>query len=582
MFTSNSFIRILLSALFFALLQQGLYAQLPSPVAHYPMNGNAQDISGYGNHGIPQSGASLTADQNGTPSSAYHFDGVNDFIEYTSASQFQPDFPITIAAWVKKEATSPNSAFMVFTNSYQDDYYDGVWLNINASNKITAAYGDGGGASTASRRSKTGISQLTPGAWHHVAVVIKGAKDMEVYLDGINDCGSYSGTGAGLSYPAGLPGTTAKSDGLGPGGGGGLIWGKGAVSDIRLYDEVLDQQEIWQIAFGNTNYPTDTLNCIPPNPDPCDPSNLNVAFNFSYQGGTTIEFNDLTTYSTPPTYMLWNFDDGTTQVTPPGVTFDYTFSSFGPAEPYYYEVCLTAVYRDDCDICSVTSCNNVWFNSNSKTGETEKPKTASQNILLPVLAREGRSTLDCKEIVLYPSFSSTISGLTVDFTDQSTANVNPTYMEWDFGELNGSGNPITTVSSMGNPVSHTYFVPGTYEVCLTAYVFEDCDECSEQYCEWVTVNYGDNGSSRQATPDVGEQGLSWSLYPNPTSSSVTVDLSSLEGKWEVIITDLTGKRISAHRVLDQKSLRVEGLATGMYIVSLIGEGQVDTKKLLVK
>ena len=46
-------------------------------VGYYPFNGNAQDESGYQNHGIV-SGAELVPDRDGRPNSAYYFDGVID------------------------------------------------------------------------------------------------------------------------------------------------------------------------------------------------------------------------------------------------------------------------------------------------------------------------------------------------------------------------------------------------------------------------------------------------------------------------------------------------------------------------
>ncbi len=59
-----------------------LSAQIPtdSLVAWYPFNGNANDESGNGHHGTVH-GATLTTDRFGNPNSAYHFDGVDDFIE---------------------------------------------------------------------------------------------------------------------------------------------------------------------------------------------------------------------------------------------------------------------------------------------------------------------------------------------------------------------------------------------------------------------------------------------------------------------------------------------------------------------
>ena len=52
-------------------------------VAYYPFDGNVRDASGNGNDGI-NVGATLTENRFGQPSSAYYFDGSDDFIEGAS------------------------------------------------------------------------------------------------------------------------------------------------------------------------------------------------------------------------------------------------------------------------------------------------------------------------------------------------------------------------------------------------------------------------------------------------------------------------------------------------------------------
>jgi hypothetical protein len=54
-------------------------------VAYYPLNGNADDMSGNGNHGTVD-GATLTQDRFGNQNSAYSFDGVNDYISIPELS----------------------------------------------------------------------------------------------------------------------------------------------------------------------------------------------------------------------------------------------------------------------------------------------------------------------------------------------------------------------------------------------------------------------------------------------------------------------------------------------------------------
>jgi len=68
-------------------------------VAYYPFDGNADDQSGNGYQGTVY-GATLTTDRFGTASSAYSFDGIDDYIAVNYADAFQlPVF--TLSAWVR-------------------------------------------------------------------------------------------------------------------------------------------------------------------------------------------------------------------------------------------------------------------------------------------------------------------------------------------------------------------------------------------------------------------------------------------------------------------------------------------------
>lgn len=72
-------------------------------VGWWPFSGDAQDASGNGNHGTPLN-AVLTWDRFGTPSSAYHFNGVNARIDVpSSASLESPADSLTIAAWIRRD-----------------------------------------------------------------------------------------------------------------------------------------------------------------------------------------------------------------------------------------------------------------------------------------------------------------------------------------------------------------------------------------------------------------------------------------------------------------------------------------------
>ena len=69
-------------------------------VAYYPFNGNANDASGYGNNPIFNN-ATLTSDQLGNPNSAYHFNGVNTYMQIPNSPSLNMTNEISIALWVK-------------------------------------------------------------------------------------------------------------------------------------------------------------------------------------------------------------------------------------------------------------------------------------------------------------------------------------------------------------------------------------------------------------------------------------------------------------------------------------------------
>ena len=50
-------------------------------VAHYPLDGNAQDVSGNNNHGTIQGDITPCEDRFGNSNSAFSFDRVNDYVQ---------------------------------------------------------------------------------------------------------------------------------------------------------------------------------------------------------------------------------------------------------------------------------------------------------------------------------------------------------------------------------------------------------------------------------------------------------------------------------------------------------------------
>jgi uncharacterized protein (TIGR02145 family) len=107
--------KILLS--FFLILMSGMgfsqsvpsYVPTNGLVGWWGFNGNAQDGSGNGNHGIVN-GATSTADRFGNQNGAYSFNGLSDYIEVSDNNSLDLTNNYTFSVWVKIVDYSLNNA----------------------------------------------------------------------------------------------------------------------------------------------------------------------------------------------------------------------------------------------------------------------------------------------------------------------------------------------------------------------------------------------------------------------------------------------------------------------------------------
>jgi len=158
------------------------------------------DLSDNGNIGTFDSGAARPEWQGGKSGSSIYFDG-GDSISCPGLGALS--LPITIVASIKRSATGVWDP--IFSTHIVDDVYYGVSLNIYSSNAIWLQYGDGGGNFAANRNTKNGTSSLSSNQWYTIAGVIRGQNDMDIYINGVDDGGSYSGSATSMSTSSGVP-----------------------------------------------------------------------------------------------------------------------------------------------------------------------------------------------------------------------------------------------------------------------------------------------------------------------------------------------------------------------------------------
>ena len=192
-----------------------------SLVAYYPFNGNVNDLTSNGRnltvHGVP---TLVEGKDNSSNNSAYSFDGVGDYLEYTTDI---PSFDnYTISLWAKPASVGTYEAMFsssgVSTNGFQIDS-DGTNFHIRIA---------GGGSLV--------LSAAQIGKWTFIAFTYDGTNSIG-YIDSVSDNESTGGT------------TEFNRFRIGKNRNGNAFYA-GAIDELRIYNRALTASEISSL-FAN-------------------------------------------------------------------------------------------------------------------------------------------------------------------------------------------------------------------------------------------------------------------------------------------------------------------------------------------
>ncbi|MFA6597452.1 MAG: LamG-like jellyroll fold domain-containing protein [Ignavibacteriaceae bacterium] len=146
-------------------LNQGL-------VVHYPFNGNTNDESGNGKHGVKY-GATLTTDRFGNPDKAFQFNGTSDYIDIPGTNNLHLNSTgLTLAAWIN--FTEPNDIHAI-VGKHISGYGNGYYLMIRLATKIEFLVDSDFGLRT--------TESYNDGKWHFVVGTFDGSM-MKLYING--------------------------------------------------------------------------------------------------------------------------------------------------------------------------------------------------------------------------------------------------------------------------------------------------------------------------------------------------------------------------------------------------------------
>jgi hypothetical protein len=206
-------------------------------VAYYPFNGNANDESGNG-HNATLVGPTLTADRFGIPNSAYHLDGVNDYIRVPS--QLTTNNPFTWSVWFRPDFTSTNGEMSILNQGGDPgagEISPAIWVNqVTMPGTIVFYTWDGTGHLLPSQTR----AQWNTNVWYHVAVTSDEAGNRYLYVNGVCE-----NTATNLQFGWNCPNVYIGACPAYPAYYAGYFHGD--IDEVRIYDRALSPAEIKQL-----------------------------------------------------------------------------------------------------------------------------------------------------------------------------------------------------------------------------------------------------------------------------------------------------------------------------------------------
>jgi len=194
----------------------------PGLVGEWLFKGNANDTSGYNNHGTVVGGATLVADHNGNPNSAYSFAGspqsivVGDFYDmhlsdWSISCRINTAFINTSGIIFKGPTSSTNNRYGIYTTSGN-----------------LGAFIQPGSALSASVAASSGTK----------SVVVTYDRDglMTLFVDTVNV--------KTTNIAAGVAWDMDNADDLTFGGFSGGLYYTGTIDFVKIYDRVMTPEEI--------------------------------------------------------------------------------------------------------------------------------------------------------------------------------------------------------------------------------------------------------------------------------------------------------------------------------------------------
>lgn len=153
--------------------------------------------------------------------------------------------PITMAAWVYVDPNPPNADMTILAlDTSSTTNYAGAWLSLDGGtgNSLSAWFGNNTSVGSTGRNGKETSAGALASTWTHVAAVLRGHDDASLYVDGVDQGGSYSGSASTMAFTA-----APALVGISHWAGYDLQY-HGALDDVRIYNRALTGAEVAELA----------------------------------------------------------------------------------------------------------------------------------------------------------------------------------------------------------------------------------------------------------------------------------------------------------------------------------------------
>lgn len=220
-------------------------------IAHYPFNGNADDVSGNNRH-LSVFNATLTAGSKGQPNGGYYFNGTNSYLCVSN-------FPVLAnnsfswSVWIKPERLPTPEQNMAVMN-----LREGVGLYGRSPYMALASYAVNPGDPEGTEahfwsyspigaptdfypnfsQQFTANGSITANAWHHLVITSDSNNIRRLYLNGRLE-NTRTSSGYGDQYSTLLIGADIRDTTTHSG-----VFFRGSISSIRVYNRPLSDAEI--------------------------------------------------------------------------------------------------------------------------------------------------------------------------------------------------------------------------------------------------------------------------------------------------------------------------------------------------